>query len=94
MTAIRDAREFVAMMVRQHGRKRGLQMAGAAVDRSEHWARSVHYGEAQSVSDEVATRAARARLALAEQRLAQLDAEADELKRIIDASRCHVDLGR
>jgi exonuclease VII small subunit len=37
-----------------------------------------------------AIRTARARLALAEQRLAQLDAEAAELKRIINASCSHV----
>jgi hypothetical protein len=92
MTAIRTAREFVAMMVRQHGRKRGLALAGAAVDRSEHWARAIHYGEAQTVPADVAARALRARLTLAEARLAQLDAEAEELRSIIDASRSPVDL--
>jgi hypothetical protein len=93
MTAIRATREFVAMMVRQHGRKRGLALAGAAVERSEHWARAVHYGEAHSVSLDVAIRAEAARLELSRQRAAQLRAELADLERTLhgdnlDAACC------
>ncbi len=86
--SIRATREFVAAMVRQNGRKRGLAMAGAAVGRSEHWARAVHYGEAANVSAEVAERAQAARIELARQRIAQLRAELLQLEQGLS----HVDV--
>lgn len=89
---IRDVREVIALAVRTHGRKSGWHRAAQLLGTTERWIKGAAYGE--PIAAPCATRAARARLALAEQRLAQLDAEADELKRIIHASRSHVDLGR
>jgi hypothetical protein len=89
---IRDVREVIALAVRTSGRKRGWALAANLLGTTERWVKSATYGE--PIAAPCATRAARARLALAEQRLAQLDAEATELREILNASRSHVDVGR
>lgn len=57
-------REVVAMLVRLRGLKRGLHAAAVALGVSESWARKIHYGEAQFISEEVAARARGARAAV------------------------------
>ncbi len=85
------AREAVTIACRAHGRKRGWHLAAALLGVSERVVKAIAYGE-PARPDAVA--AAKARLAMAEQRLAQLDAEAEKLREIINAARNPVDVGR
>lgn len=75
------AREVCAALVRQHGAKRGLHLAGQRLRISERWARGIHYGEATHVSAALAIRAEAARIELSRARAAQLRAELLEIER-------------
>jgi cyanate lyase len=83
-SAARHAREAIALAVRTHGRKRGWHVAAQMLGVSERVVRAIQYGEAAR-PDEAA--AMRARLTLAERRLAQLNIEAAEMRGILDAAR-------
>jgi len=74
------AREYIAAVVRQHGVKRGLDVAAQRLGISERWARGIHYSEAAFVSHALDRRAQAARNELARQRAAQLRAELAELE--------------
>lgn len=75
------ARELTAALVRRHGVKRGLHLAGEQMGCSERWARSIHYREAHHVSDALGARAVAARRAEAVARIAALRAELALLER-------------
>lgn len=77
------AREFVASLVRLHGRKRGLGMAASTLGVSESWARKIHYGEAAAVSEDVADRAAAARADVLRARHAAARREIAEIERML-----------
>lgn len=85
MSGLFAAREYVAAMVRAHGLKRGLHLAGVVMRCSERWARAIHYGEARAVSREVSDRAAAAHIDLVRARAAQIRAELHEIERGLDA---------
>lgn len=86
-TEQRDVREVIALAVRTFGRKRGWFEAARLLSVTERWVKAATYGE--PIAAPCPQASARARLALAEQRLAQLDREAAELRNIINDARNH-----
>lgn len=85
------ARGVIGDMVRPRGLKRGLHDAAIALGVSERVVKAIAYGEAARTDARVV---ALARLTLAEQRLAQLEAEAKELRGLVDASRGYLAVAR
>ncbi len=85
----RDAREVVALACSIGGRKRGWHLAASLLGVSERVVKAIAYGEAARPD---ARAVAMARLTLAEQRLAQIEAEAEQLRGLLHAARQPVDV--
>lgn len=88
----RDARNVVDLACRLGGStKLGFHIAATALGVSDRVVKAIAYGEAARTDARVV---ALARLTLAEQRLAQLEAEAKELRGLVDASRGYLAVAR
>lgn len=76
----RAVKKCIAAYVRHYGLKQGIHLAAEAIGMGERAARHAHDGTYFAADEERAARADEARLFLAEQQLAQLRAEIEDVE--------------